>query len=123
MHRLIAALAVLASADGAHASAVADPPTREPLPAPPTLTIIGSCAFDVQLDVLVNKELTTTFTSGRQVITGRLVVRLNNLSDPSKSLVLQTLVSTILATPNEFNLSGSSLISSRSGAYVRTDLS
>jgi hypothetical protein len=112
MHRLITALAVLASATVLTPSAVADPPTREPLPAPPTFTIIGSCAFDVQADVLVNKEFITTFTSGRQIVTGRLVVRVTNLSDPSKSLVLQINGPAIndLATPNVLNLSGSSLI-------------
>src|SRR5215213_450675 len=112
MHRLIAALAVLASATVLTPSAVADPPTREPLPTSPTFTIVGSCAFDVQFDVLVNKQFITTFTSGRQIITGRLVVRLTNVSDPSKSLVLQINGPGIndLASPNVVNLSGSSLI-------------
>jgi hypothetical protein len=112
MHRLIAALAVLASATVLAPSALADPPTREPLPQPPTFTISGSCAFDVQLDVLVNKEFITTLTGGRQIITGRLVVRLTNLSDPSKSIVLQINGPGIndLAAPSVFNLSGSSLV-------------
>jgi hypothetical protein len=112
MHRLIAALAVLASATVLAPSALADPPTREPLPQPPTFTITGSCAFDVQFDVLVNKEFITTFTSGRQIITGRLVVRLTNMSHPSKSLVLQINGPGIndLAAPSVLNLSGSSLI-------------
>jgi hypothetical protein len=112
MHRLIAVVAVLVSATVLTPSAFGDPPTREPLPAPPTFTITGSCAFDVQVDVLVNNEFITTFTSGKQIITGRLVVRLTNLSDPSKSLVLQINGPGIndLATPNVFNLSGSSLI-------------
>jgi hypothetical protein len=113
MHRVIAAfVVVLASATVLAPPALADRPTREPLPAPPTFTITGSCAFDVQLDVLVNKEFITTFTSGRTLITGRFVARLTNLSDPSKSLVLQINGPGIndLATPNVFNLSGSSLI-------------
>jgi hypothetical protein len=62
--------------------------------------------------VLVNNEFITTFTSGRQIVTGRLVVRLTNLSNPSKSLVLQINGPGIndLATPKVVNLSGSSLI-------------
>jgi len=70
--------------------AVADPPTREPVPiTPSTFTVSGACSFDVQFDVLVNGEVAKTFTNGEMIITGRLVVRLTNLSNPSKSIVVQ----------------------------------
>ena len=66
--------------------AVADKPIREGLPAE-DFTIQGSCAFDVDLQVLVDKEFITTFSDGRQLITGRLVVRLTNV-DAGKSIDL-----------------------------------
>ena len=43
--------------------AAADKPIREGLPAE-DFTIQGSCAFDVDLHVLVNKEFITTFSDG-----------------------------------------------------------
>jgi hypothetical protein len=58
--------------------AAAEKPLREGLPAE-DFTIEGSCAFDVDLHVLVNKEFITTFSDGRQLITGRLVVRPEHL--------------------------------------------
>lgn len=66
----------------------------------------------MQVDVLVNKEFITTFTSGKQIITGRLVVRLTNLSNPAKSVVVQINGPGIedLSNPSVVNLSGSSLI-------------
>lgn len=66
----------------------------------------------MRVDVLVNKEFITTFTSGKQIITGRLVVRVTNLSNPSKSAVLQISGPGIedLSNPSTFNLSGTSLI-------------
>jgi hypothetical protein len=82
------------------------------LPAPPTFTITGSCSFDVRVDVLVNKEFITTFTSGKQIITGRLVVAVTNVDQPSKSRVLQISGPGIedVSSPSVFNLSGTSLI-------------
>jgi hypothetical protein len=93
-------------------AALADRPVRQPLPAPPSFTISGSCSFDVNADVLVNKEFATTFSNGMQIITGRLVVRLTNAANPSKSVVVQVNGpgKEDLANPSTFNLSGSSLI-------------
>jgi hypothetical protein len=114
MRRLTAAFVAIASAALLVPAALADPPTREPTPPPvgTSFAVSGSCSFDVQIDVLVNKEFTTTFTSGKQIITGRLVVRLTNLDNPSKSIVLQISGPGIedLANPSVFNLSGTSLI-------------
>ena len=112
MHRLTVAFAAILSSALVVPAALADKPTREPLPAPPSFTISGSCSFDVQVDVLVNKEFITTFTSGKQIITGRLVVRVTNLDNPSKSRVLQISGPGIedLSNPSTFNLSGTSLI-------------
>jgi hypothetical protein len=111
-HRFAVAIAAITSTVALLAPmASADQPTRQPLPQPSSFTISGSCAFDVQLDVLVNQEYITTFTSGKQIITGRLVVRLTNLSHPSKSTVVQINGPGIedVSNPSVFNLSGSSL--------------
>jgi hypothetical protein len=111
MQRLTVAFAVILSSAILVPTALADKPTREPLPAEP-FVISGSCSFDVQADFLVNKEFITTFTSGKQIITGRLIVRLTNLSDPTKSTVLQISGPGIedLSDPSTFNLSGTSLV-------------
>jgi hypothetical protein len=111
MQRLTLIFAVILSSAILAPAALADKPTREPLPSP-SFFISGSCSFDVQLDILVNKEFITTFTSGKQIITGRLVVRVTNLSDPTKSAVLQVSGPGIedLSDPSTFNLSGTSLI-------------
>jgi hypothetical protein len=111
MHRLVVALAVILTSALVVPAALADKPIREPLPAP-NLTVSGSCSFDVRIDFLANKEFITTFTSGKQIITGRLVVRVTNLENPSKSRVLNVSGPGIedLSDPSTFNLSGSSLV-------------
>jgi hypothetical protein len=112
MHRLVVALAAVLSAGLIVPAALGDKPVREPLPAPPFLIVSGSCSFDVRIDILVNKEFITTFPSGKQIISGRLVVRVTNLEHPSKSRVLNVSGpgKEDLADPSTFNLSGSSLI-------------
>lgn len=112
MHRLVVALAVVLTSALVVPAALADKPIREPTPAPPFLNVSGSCSFDVRIDFLVNKEFTKTYTSGKQIITGRLVVRVTNLEDPSKSKVLNISGPGIedLSDPSTFNLSGSSLV-------------
>ena len=77
-----ALLAVLA------APASAAPPSREPAQIPDSFTVEGICAFPVQVDVLVNRETFTTFSDGTQLVTGSLKVRLANMSDPGKSVVV-----------------------------------
>jgi hypothetical protein len=81
-------VAALATAAVLAPLAVADPPTREPVQLSGTFTLSGLCDFDVQFDVLVNTELRTTFSESRTLITGRLVVRLTNASNTSKSVVV-----------------------------------
>jgi hypothetical protein len=72
----------------AHAAA----PTREPLPAE-GFVLTDHCTFDIQIDIVQNKEIATTFYDSngdvtRQLVTGALKVRLTNLSEPSNSVVL-----------------------------------
>jgi hypothetical protein len=110
MHRVPVALAVIATAAVLAPAALADQPTRQPLPFS-SFTISGSCAFDVLLEPVANKEVATTFTSGKQIITGRLVTRLTNTST-GKSIVAQISGPGIedLSNPSVFNLSGTSLV-------------
>jgi hypothetical protein len=65
--------------------ASADKPTREFLPSE-DFVIEGICSFSVDVHILANNSFITTFSDGRQLITGTLKVRLTNLDDPSKSL-------------------------------------
>jgi hypothetical protein len=112
MHRLVLALAALLTSALLVPAALADKPIKEPLPAPPFATISDSCAFDVRVDFLVNKEFIKVFTSGKTLITGRLVVRVTNLDNPSKSRVLNISGpgKDDLADPSTIHLSGSSLV-------------
>jgi hypothetical protein len=112
MHRLVVPLAAILTSALLVPAALADKPIREPLPAPPFFLVTDSCSFAVRIDVLVNKEFITTFTSGKQLGTGRLIVRVTNLDDPSKSRVLNVSgpAKSDLADPSTVPLSGSSLI-------------
>jgi hypothetical protein len=92
--------------------AAADQPIREGLPAE-DFTIEGSCAFDVDVQILVNNEFITTFSNGRQLITGALKVRLTNV-ETGKSIDLN-ISGPGFITPHEdgsvtFELSGRSLV-------------
>src|SRR5262249_13698959 len=53
-----------------------------------SFVISGSCAFDVNLDVVAGKESVKTFSDGRQLITGQLKVQLTNTDNPQKSLTV-----------------------------------
>jgi hypothetical protein len=112
MHRLVVALAVVLTSGLAAPAALADKPIKEPVPAPPFFTVTGSCSFDVRIDFLANQEFSKTFTSAKQIITGRLVVRVTNLEDPSNSRVLNISGpgKEDISDPSTFNLSGSSLV-------------
>jgi hypothetical protein len=112
MHRLVVPLAAILTSALLVPAALADKPIREPLPAPPFFLVTDSCSFAVRIDVLVNKEFITTFASGKQLVTGRLIVRVTNLDDPSKSRVLNVSgpAKSDLADPSTVPLSGSSLI-------------
>lgn len=69
------------------ATAGATRPERFFLPTEDTV-ISGPCSFDVGLHVIQNNEYETLFEDGHFIITGALRVSLTNLSDPSKSTVL-----------------------------------
>jgi hypothetical protein len=51
-------------------------------------TVISDvCSFEVDLHVIQNNEYITTFSDGHFIVTGTLMVRLTNLSDPTNSIV------------------------------------
>jgi len=62
-------------------------PERTFLPAEDTV-ISGICSFDVGLHIIQNNEYVTVFADGHYIINGVLTVQLTNLSDPTKSTVL-----------------------------------
>ena len=70
---LVAAIAALAPAPVA-----ADQPVREGLPAGPFTLDASICGFPVDVTFPTNKEFTTTFANGKQIITGSLFATLTN---------------------------------------------
>ena len=62
-------------------AATAEKPVRSFLPTGDPFVLEGSCAFDVRVETLTNKEFGTAFSDGRFLITGSFKVRLTNL-DP-----------------------------------------
>ena len=81
-------------------------PTREFIPAS-DFTISGSCAFDVGVHVVGNKEYGITFSDGATLVTGALKVQLTNLADQSKSIGL--------------NIPGPGLFTATAGGGLRID--
>jgi hypothetical protein len=69
--------------------AAANEPTREFVPAPSEFTLDASiCGFDVLVEVLTNKQYAITFSDGMTTVAGALKVRVTNLDDPTRSIVL-----------------------------------
>jgi hypothetical protein len=80
--------------------AVASGPVIEPLPAEDFTIPADICGFEVAVDILANKTKAIMFGDGRTMITGALKVRLTNLDDPTKSIVLN------IPGPGKFDESG-----------------
>jgi hypothetical protein len=55
------------------ATAMADPPAREPQPASTVTLGAAVCGFPVEAAVAANNEFVTTFSSGKVLVTGRFV--------------------------------------------------
>ena len=70
-------------------AASADKPVREPLPTQQDVTFGAGevCDFPVTLETLVNNQFVTTFSDGRQRVTGALKIRLTNV-DTGQSLLV-----------------------------------
>ncbi len=119
---LLALLALLPAS-----AALADKPTREPLPAE-DFTLTGVCPFPVRVEVMANKEKATTFTTKggeRTIVTGTLRVRLTNLATgESRELNVS---GPVFVTPHEDGsatvvLRGRSLIFSTPGSTIAPTL-
>ena|SRR5215211_3804741 len=80
--------------------AAASKPVIEPLPAEDFTISSEICGFDVAVDVLANKAKAIMFGDGRMMITGTLKMRLTNVDDPTRSIVLN------IPGPGMFNESG-----------------
>jgi hypothetical protein len=76
------------------APAAAAPPSRDFLPAPDFVEFDAGvlCDFPVRLTVVENKEYGVTWFDGdtpiRTIVSGRLVLNLMNLDDPSKNVTV-----------------------------------
>jgi hypothetical protein len=88
MRRFTVVLAAILCSTVMIQPALADKPTKVFITAPPPFTLSGSCSFDVRVEVTQNKEYIKTFTDGKQIISGRLLVKLTNL-DTGKSITVQ----------------------------------
>lgn len=75
-------------------------PVIEPLPAEDFVIPADICGFEVAVEILANKEKAIIFGDGRAMITGTLKVRLTNLDDPTRSIVLN------IPGPGTFDESG-----------------
>jgi hypothetical protein len=75
---IVLAVMSLASVAGA------EQPVREFVPAS-DFTVSGSCAFDVAVHIVGNREYGITFSNGATLVTGSLKLTLTNVSDPTKN--------------------------------------
>ena len=105
MKRLIAILLGVVLSLLLAPAASAEKPAREFLPAE-DFTLTGVCTFPVREEVTTNNEFITTFTDGRQLITGSFRVRATNL-DSGKAL--------------DLNISGPGVITENSDGSVTLD--
>ena len=95
---LLAALPASAAAGGQ--------PTREFLPiSPNTIELPDTCDFPVLLTVLENKEYLLSFPSGRQIISGNLVVSATN-EDTGATVVINASGPAHIAVDGSFTAQG-----------------
>lgn len=75
---VVACVAAVALCVGSSA-ALADPPTRDPIPSDPIAFPAGLvCPFPVLLEATFNKQTQITFSSGRMLIVGPFKTRITN---------------------------------------------
>jgi hypothetical protein len=89
---LVAAIAVPVAA--------ADKPVKEPSPSDDFTIPASICGFEVRVEILADNGKAITFGDGRTMISGTLKVRLTNLADPTRSIVLN------ISGPGTFDASG-----------------
>jgi hypothetical protein len=81
-------------------------PERIPLPSFEFTVSAAVCGFPVHAESIVNKEVATVFPDGRVIITGALTVKLTNLSEPSKTLVVNVSGPTHISADGTFVATG-----------------
>jgi hypothetical protein len=91
MRRTVVGVAVVAALALMPAAAQATPPVREPLGGD-DFVLTDHCTFDIGVEFVQNKEISTTFFDKdgdfvRQLVTGVLKVRLTNQEDPEHSVL------------------------------------
>ena len=87
MRRYAAILVVAVAALTAAPGAVGDRPVREALPAAPFTLDASVCGFAVDFAFPTNREFITTFSKGKQIITGALFATLTN-TETQKSITV-----------------------------------
>jgi hypothetical protein len=102
MRKVLSSLAALliVAAIAVPVAAASGPPVIEPQPAEDFTIPADICGFEVAVDILANKTKAIIFGDGRTMITGTLKVRLTNLDDPTRSIVLN------IPGPGTFDESG-----------------
>jgi hypothetical protein len=90
MNVKLALVTLLAAGAALPASAAADPPEREPVPAEVLTAPAGLyCDFPIQITPLNVRETVTTFSDGRVRLTGPAIVEVTNL-DNGRSTVINS---------------------------------
>jgi hypothetical protein len=105
---LLVAVAALAGAPGA----LGERPVREALPNEPFTLDASVCGFAVDFTFPTNREFITTFSNGKQIITGALFATLTNTESQKSITVNISGPGTIVTDANgitTFTLTGSSL--------------
>jgi hypothetical protein len=92
MRRVVVGIALTAFMSVMPLSAHATAPSREPVEIPPAFVLADHCTFNIQIEIVKNNEVLTTFydVDGavvRQSVTGALIVRLTNKANPEHSLL------------------------------------
>ena len=102
MRKVLSSLAALliVAAIAVPVAAASGPPVIEPQPAEDFTIPADICGFEVAVEILANKTKAIIFGDGRTMITGTLKVRLTNLDDPTRSIVLN------IPGPGTFDESG-----------------
>ena len=95
----LAALLILAAIT-VPVAAASGPPVIEPAPSEDFTIPADICGFEVGVEILADKAKAITFSDGRTMISGALKVRLTNLDDPTRSVVLN------IPGPGTFDESG-----------------
>lgn len=96
---------VAVGAVGATSALAQAGPEKEPLPFEPTEFAAGEvCPFAIRIESVANNATIKVFASGREIITGRLTLRLTNL-EADRSIVVNA-SGPVTATPLEDGMVG-----------------